>query len=89
MSECSGFRPIVKAFDWEKRYQHDAWKVTDSAMGHRFAAAIAEGGLLPQYRDDCNPGPIFWWDRHLTPAEHGVCERGLELAMGFLPEDAS
>jgi hypothetical protein len=78
-----------RPFDWEKRYEHDAWKMTGSEMAHRFSVALAEGGLHPQYRDDCVPGPIFWWDRKLTSSEHGIAERALTLAMGEFPLDGS
>jgi hypothetical protein len=82
-----------RPFDWEKRWVYDAWRVTTPEMAERFAMALCEGGLPPQYRDDHGRGPlfwtIFWWDRRLTTDEHAVAERALELAVGHLPEDAS
>lgn len=80
----------VRRFDWEKRYEHEAWRVTDAEMGHRFDTALAEGGLPAQFLDVSSPaGPIFWWDRKLTAAESGICEKALALAIGELPPDAS
>jgi hypothetical protein len=89
MVEKQHFQPKERHFDWERRYEHDAWRVTTPEMSHRFSVGLAEGGLLPQYVDNCVPGPVFWWDRHLTPAEHGICEQALTLALGELPSDAS
>lgn len=80
-----------RTFDWETRWRFDAWRVTDAETAHRFAVALAEGGLPPQYVDEhpsTTGGPIFWWDRHLTVEERGVAVRALTLAIGLLPEDA-
>lgn len=77
----------ARRFDWEKRYQHAAWKVIGPEMADRFSAALCEGGLLPQYRDDQEesperPGIIFWWDRNLTSKESTIARRAMDLATG-------
>ena len=80
--------PGERSFDWEKRYEHDAWRTTSEEMAHRFSVGLTEGGLSPQFLDLANPiGPLFWWDRKLTPDERSIARRALTLAMEGSPDD--
>lgn len=77
-----------RSFDWEKRWEHTAWRTTSTDMAHRFSVGLAEGGLPPQFIDIANPvGPLFWWDRKLTPAEVAIARQALTLAIGEFPDD--
>lgn len=91
MDDSQQMLPEHRPYDWEKRWEYDAWRVMSSETAHRFSVALAEGGLPPQFIDIANPvGPLFWWDRRLTLPEIGIAEKALALALGGeLPMDAS
>jgi hypothetical protein len=80
----------VRRFDWEKRYAHSAWRVTNAGQAHRFAVALVEGGLPPQYQsNEANGTFIFWWDRWLDGDETDIATKALSLALGHTPSDVS
>lgn len=82
--------PERRTFDWEKRYEHDAWRVTTAQEAIRFAVGLAEGGCPAQYQsEEINGSLIFWWDRHLNGREHDIAVKALSLAVGHTPDDVS